>query len=66
MQTGFKLKNIYYRCLDFHTNEKMIILKLKSSKQLNALVLFSWITSEIFQLIHRYRYQFVGQVMTDM
>ena len=33
---------------------------------LNALVLFSLITTEIFQLTHRYRYQFVGEVMTDM
>ena len=40
--------------------------KLKSSKLLNALVLFSLITSEIFQLAHRYRYQFVGEVMTDI
>ena len=39
---------------------------LKSSKYLNALVLFSLITSEIFQLPHQYRYQFVGDVMTDM
>ena len=31
-----------------------------------ALVLFALITSEIFQLTHRYRYQFVGEVMTDM
>ena len=30
------------------------------------LLLFSLITSEIFQLIYRYRYQFVGEVMTDM
>ena len=39
---------------------------LKSSKQLNALELFSLITSKIFQLTHRYRYQFVGDVMADM
>ena len=39
---------------------------LKSSKWLNALVLFSLITSEIFPLTYRYRYQFVGEVMTDM
>ena len=26
----------------------------------------SLITSEIFQLTHRYRYQFVGKVMTDI
>ena len=32
---------------------------------LNALALFSLITSEIFQLTHRYRYQFVGEIMTD-
>ena len=36
------------------------------TNNLNALVLFSLITSEIFQLTHRYRYQFVGEVMTDM
>ena len=34
--------------------------------KLNAFVLFSLITSEIFQLTHRYRYQFVGEVMMDM
>ena len=28
--------------------------------------LFSLITSEIFQLTHRYRYQFVEEVMADM
>ena len=33
---------------------------------INALVLFSLITSEIFQLTHRYRYQSVGEVMVDM
>ena len=31
-----------------------------------VIVLFSLITSEIFQLTHRYMYQFVGEVMTDM
>ena len=41
-------------------------LELKSSQKLNALVLFSLITSEIFQLTHRYRYQVVGEVMTDV
>ena len=40
--------------------------QLKSSKQLNALKLFSLITSEIFQLTHRYRYQFVREIMADM
>ena len=39
---------------------------LKSSQQLTALVLFSLITSEIFELTHRYRPQFVVEVMTDM
>ena len=34
-----------------------LFTKLKSSQYLNALVLFSLITSEIFQLTHRYRYQ---------
>ena len=38
---------------------------LKSSQYLDALVLFSLITSEIFQVTHRYRYQFVREVMTD-
>ena len=28
--------------------------------------MFSLMTSEIFQLTHRYRYQFAGEVMTDM
>ena len=42
------------------------LTKLKSSKSLNALELFSFITSEGFQLTHRYRYQFVGEVMADM
>ena len=35
-------------------------------QQLNALVLFLFITSEIFQLTHQYRYQFVGEVRTDI
>ena len=35
-------------------------------EELNAFVLFSLITLDIFQLTHRYRYQFVGEVMTDM
>ena len=39
---------------------------LKSSQWLSAFVVFSLVTSEIFQLTHRYRYQFVGEVMTDM
>ena len=38
---------------------------LKSSQYLDALALFSLITSEIFQVTHRYRYQFVREVMTD-
>ena len=29
-------------------------------------LLFSLITSEIFQITHQYRYQFVGEFMTDM
>ena len=36
------------------------------SYQLNALVMFSLITSETFQLAHRYRYQLAGEAMTDM
>ena len=32
----------------------------------DALVLFSLITSEIFQVTHRYKCQFVGEIMTDM
>ena len=39
---------------------------LQSSQQLNALLLFSLVTSEIFQLTHRYRYQFVEEFMTGM
>ena len=35
-------------------------------KSLNAFGLFSLITSKIFQLPYRYRYQFVPGVMTDM
>ena len=35
---------------------------LKSFKYLNALKLSSLITSEIFQLTQRYRYQFVGKL----
>ena len=44
------------------------ILDLKDhfSASLNALVLFSLITSEIFQLTDRYKYQFVGEVMGDI
>ena len=37
-----------------------------SSQKLNTFVLFSLITSEMFKLTHRYGYQFVGEVMTDM
>ena len=39
---------------------------LKSSQYLNELVLLSLIASEIFQQTHRYRYQFIGAVMTNM
>ena len=61
-----------YRSYGFLITKELIfgfqILDLKDhfSASLNALVLFSLITSEIFQLTHRYRYQFVGEVMTDM
>ena len=44
----------------------LVHYRLKSSKQLNALKLFLLITSKIFQLTHRYRYQFVREVMADM
>ena len=43
----------------------MVGMILKSFQQLNAFVVFSLITSEIIQLTHRYKYQFVGEGMTD-
>ena len=48
----------------FGGHEFFSLIGPKSSRYLNALVLFSLITSEIFQLTHRY--QFVVEVMTNV
>ena len=51
----------YIRCFLQTTLDKMKVIPI-----LNCTCTVLLITSQKFQLTHRYRYQFVGEVMTDI